>query len=74
MIAIITIAMPILIKILGMIIEKYFDNKEAKEQFIKLVSALELGGMRSVNLHNSYRDQIDKYKKDVGGSKSTVQM
>jgi hypothetical protein len=62
MIGIVTAVMPILLKLLGILLDKYVTNKEAKEAFIKMVASLETGGLSSVALHDSYRDQIEKHK------------
>ena len=74
MIAIVTLVLPMFLKILGMLLDKYSSNKAAKEEFVKMVAHLEIGGLRSVSLHNSYRDQIAKHKKDIGDSKVDAQV
>lgn len=70
----IALVMPIVIKILGMLLDKYVYNKEAKEQFIKMVASLEAGGLKSVSLHNSYREQIEKHRQEIGDAKSKTEI
>lgn len=63
-----TAFLPLLLRILGMIIDKYVSDKEAKAQFLKLVNALEMGGITSVKLSKSYREQIEQMR----GAKSDI--
>lgn len=54
---------PFAIKLFGFLLDKYSANQEAKKAFIELVSHLEFGGLKSVGLNKSYREQIDARKK-----------
>lgn len=62
MVAIVTLVLPMVLKLLGMLLDKYVANKEAKEAFIKMVASLETNGLASVSLRQSYREQIEKHK------------
>jgi len=62
MIAIVTMVLPLVLKLLGMLLDKYVESAEAKELFIKMVGSLEYGGLKSVKLNQSYREQIEAHK------------
>jgi len=55
--------LPVILKFLGIGIDKYVDNEEAEKQFLGLVDILEKNGLRSVNLSDSYRYQLEQHRK-----------
>lgn len=53
-----------IIKVLAILIDRYYQGTKAEEKFYELVAEMEMGGMRSVRLRESYREQVDAYKSD----------
>ena len=59
---IIAALLPFLIKIVGMFLDKYVADQEAKEDYLKFVNKLEDKHGVSVRLHKSYQEQRERLK------------
>lgn len=57
--SIITAALPLLLKIIGFILDRIKDNKEAKEAFLKFLKSIEPHSKACVRLRKSYMSQRD---------------
>jgi len=64
MIAIIEMLVPFALKILGAYAEKKKMSKESKEKFLSFVEAMGNESGESAKLHNSYKAQIERLKKN----------
>jgi len=54
--------LPLILKVLGWMIGKHYSKTKANTHFVALVGELEFGGLKSVKLRESARQQINAHK------------